>query len=1614
MQTVHLPDGTTLNFPDGTSEEVMRSAAEGFAKAHRPALAAAPAPAEADFSAVRSSAASTALLGAPPPDVRQAAARARLVDIREHGDVNPSGHAEALPAPGPLSRLAEQAGLRDGGNDLSLGSRFAYPLAEGLDYAGGALGQSVVRPAVGIFSRAVSLTNPDPVIREDVQDTAADIRKSLDEGFQGTRERFLTAHPSGAGPALGLGTEFAAQSVPFLPGAAGATVRLGEGVAGLAGRLAPETFEVGSAASRMLTHAAGGATFGGLFGYANADPSASVADQAKEIGVSALLGGAMGGLGGAREVAGLEAAGMFEESGRRKKFTLPPPPPEKAGAVVQAWDAERKAAQAQAKAPAGPPEPGAPPPPTVEQVDAQWHPALAMGGLMGDEAMGRIADETQGAMAPKITAPPVLSRIKAAAAEAFGLGPELPLSPGEEKLHAFAAEHGYDHPADLPDHLLSKFEGGEPPQAWEGRTIQGEQPPPGYELNLFGRTLNIPDPVGKLRSRLPGSGEVHPSESLARLGSATVYRESSPASLIDLVAGSSALDARPYMAQSPEMALGQGRNIGVLAEFDAAGLRGHPNSTKPGMEHLLAQGKGEVYGEFNRYDRYEKSLKKVTIDPARISDRYQEKNLGRLVEWLKKDGWSATTDEQGRTTYERPPAALADQRPGEAGFIRLGRPKPPPPPTDPFDAVMPRGEQPAPGQTPLARLQRFADSVTDQWFNREDAPLRRLRRAGMAKEADYLEKLQGRARGAGGMIDPARRTGPVYDGTYVFDPDLHGPGQGGSRRTGDGLQAVIGGMDDQAIYDLDILMAAQHHMELVGRQQAGQALAALDPLAPPPPDASLSIHPDGTNLAQQMLTDLEKRYGTEQVPGPDGKVQTKIKGLDDVADKVRDWSIRSFLIPLKEAGRLSDQEFTYQQKPDGTFDYGGDIVGKNRQYAPFYRLVDRLGEDPEILSGTTKVNPIKSISGGLSPERPIDRPLNSFVQQAQRVTLWIERQRVRNVFADAVDAEPALQAEIVKLAPPAPGEAPRPRGGTFPVWRDGQRFEYAAPADVNLAFERLTPAQASHVAKIASVAARTLRAGATITLEFPFRNLGRDIQDSAVYGPGGAIPWNPLVDSFAGLLESARNGKWAQEWRANGGSLSGATSVARPALEATVQSASRGRATSVPGLIRQRFQAESWAGKIAFPVMAPMEFLAEHLEAGTKIGVYKRGRLSGSSPLDAAVLSRDSSSPDFGRAGTFGQKWNQVEAFSNAELQDLYRFGRAMRRRPVATTVKAMTYLTIPAIANWAKNKDDPEYQNLPDWEKTAFYHPMKLDHGRWVRIPRPLGILNLAFSYGPQKFLEGMSGKDPEAANRFANGFIQQTPLHYLPWTPISGGSLDILPSALQPAVEAAAGEGGYSSFKQGPIVPQGLQGELPEDRFNDYTSGPARAIGGALGVAPLKVDSLIQGYGAYWGRTGAQAVGAAARMAGVQPDNASFAGRLAAGGSPELPLQAQDVPGVRGFVSSSAIGFASDPVTRFYKLSTEASQAKQSMDAAVKAGDGQRFQAIVREHPEIALEDLLSDNRQELKELRDLRREIMGAPGLDPKTRLDQLLSIDQAATQLSGVTMHMAADYLRGQRK
>jgi hypothetical protein len=1638
MIRVHLRDGRILNFPDGTDPAVVKAAAQRMMAQGRQEQGqnrSGTGPGTGgSLSPLAESAADSFMANTFP---RMEEKREQLREIARRGDIGdrPFHEQPALPGPIPSHEtsplVAERRNaLAEIGDRRLLGDQPPFVEPEPAPELMPAHAPSPVAVKLGQLDEireegdlgTEDFTDvaepgwfPDPAkqgisqrsLRETVLDrgfgwaiggaeragllpegTRGAVRENQEEAF----DRYLTAHPENALGIPGWPGEHLRAGYLALgdvaASAAGPQALLGPGAGALASRGAAS---LGAGPGlRALAGIAGGAAEGA--GQAALDVIDLPPEERSRM---VLLGAGMGGFSAIRGLGNEAAAGAGAVRGLADRLegrgNAPPPPPKEVRAAVLETFAEAKAAAVAELPPEAHPA-------ALAGVEARWQPALAAGGAAGDPVLGGMADQLQARNAPEIKAPP-------------------PLPEGER----LAARHEY----------------------FTGQRISPEE--------ALARRAAVRDPAA-LRRRAVAPGT----------------------------------HGEPLPPPPPGLAPG---DPWIVSPERAALLRG---GGYEGPLHVRQTGDASP-----------------AIDP-------------------------------------------------EAGFIRLGRNKPPAPPPDPAETVMPRNEPTPPPLGPLGALQAAADKVTDQFLNREDALPRRLRRAGHKAEADFIEQLQGRARGAGGMIDPQRKAGPVFEGTYVYDPNLYGPGKFGSRRTGDGLEAVVGGLDDNALWDMDKLAAARRHLQLADRQaqaqlqydwararrleelrqsrradkaslrgmagdvrstqaqalQAarrearaageyrsfltseerlrratplrqhlapaelssdlaarrlgasaapaararGDALAAIRsgqrvamgirdaatrrvPTVERPADIDLDIDPRGTAVAHEILADLETRYGVEPDPATGAP---RIRQLEEQVARFRDWTVRAWMIPLKEAGRFSDQEFRYWQNPDGSYGYAGDILAKNDLYAPFQRLMEVLGDEADVYGlspvSSGKPNPIHAVTGGLSPDRPIARPVMSSVEIAQKAILWTERQRVRNVVADAVDSSPELQAEIRQLSPTGGIQGVGPKTGlpihvrgSFPAWRNGVRTDYTAPPDVLRAVESMTPGQTYFVVEAAKLAARTLRAGATITLEFPFRNLGRDVQDAAVYGPGYNPVYKVLVDPVAGLLDvlGLGGGRWSKEMRANGGFLSGAVDSLRPQIEATIRDV-----TGQRGKVRARYESEiggrftervtGGVGSAAttllktafFPILAPMETLASGLESTAKVGAYRRMRLRGAGAGEAAVAARSVASPDFGQAGSFVRKWNGIEAFVNAEFQDLNRFGRAMRRNPGTTTIKALAYLTLPAIANWYKNKDDEEYQRLPDWERIAFYHPAKLDNGRWVRIPRPLGMLNIAFSYGPQKLLERMAGEDPDAIEELGKAFVASTPLHFSPQldTFSQGGHMDALPSIAQPLVEVAAGPAGYSSHREGPIDTTAVypgSAPLPEDRVRDQTSGIARAAGKAFGVSPIKVDYLLQGYGAYWGRTLAQATGPLARAAGADPAASdTLMGRMAQGGSPQLPTTASDIPGVRGFISSPAIGFGSDPVTKLYQLANSVRESVRSKGLAVERKDLARYHAVLREHPEFRLDDNLKDDLKYLAELRKKRSEILDQPGLDPTVRLDLILSIDQRAAAFAGQRMHRYSDLLHNE--
>lgn len=157
---------------------------------------------------------------------------------------------------------------------------------------------------------------------------------------------------------------------------------------------------------------------------------------------------------------------------------------------------------------------------------------------------------------------------------------------------------------------------------------------------------------GSLPEMRPGENFRRP---LAEFGP-TVYRETG-AREANMVFGRTMADMtpdRPYFANTPELALGQGKNKGILMEFDTEPLQGNVNISKPTWEPLYRQGQAEFIGNLNKQEAYRKALKAVTIKPDFTADKVEQAQMRNAIGDLKEKGWTETQNTDGSVTYRRP------------------------------------------------------------------------------------------------------------------------------------------------------------------------------------------------------------------------------------------------------------------------------------------------------------------------------------------------------------------------------------------------------------------------------------------------------------------------------------------------------------------------------------------------------------------------------------------------------------------------------------------------------------------------------------------------------------------------------------------------------------------------------------------------------------------------------------------------------------------------------------------------------------------------------------------------------------------------------------------------
>jgi len=490
-----------------------------------------------------------------------------------------------------------------------------------------------------------------------------------------------------------------------------------------------------------------------------------------------------------------------------------------------------------------------------------------------------------------------------------------------------------------------------------------------------------------------------------------------------------------------------------------------------------------------------------------------------------------------------------------------------------------------------------------------------------------------------------------------------------------------------------------------------------------------------------------------------------------------------------------------------------------------------------------------------------------------------------------------------------PSYMPAGRENIVAVYIEGKPRLFQLDKELHAAVTGQDVLSSNILIDLLSTPAKVLRAGATLTPEFAMRNPVRDVMTAVINSEYGLMPY----DFIRGLFHVLRRDDLYHQFKASGAAHADMISVDRNYLQKSI----REIVYNSPSEKVIDFLKEPLEG-----ILEPLRAFSQATEEATRVTEFGLGTKWGKETeigkiMEAAISARDVTL-DFSRAGTAGKQMNRWTAFLNANIQGVDKMAREAKTHPRRFFTRGVAYITVPTVALYYMNRNDPRYQERAEWEKDVYWFIPTPEGQPLYRIPKPFeyGIL---FGSTVERALRWIDAKDPHAFDEFGKDvFGAATP--------------DILPTALIPWVQVISNR----SFSGRPIVPRSEQ-DLPAAlQVGPGTSAIAEIIGRRFDLSPRKLDAYISGYGGGLGKQAVGTTGWALEQLGVIGDRAPEAAR---------PILAR-VPGVRGFVANEM----SQPVQvdRMYDRLDDLRDSKKKADAKIgkPLTEGEREELRALEH--------------------------------------------------------------------
>jgi len=488
----------------------------------------------------------------------------------------------------------------------------------------------------------------------------------------------------------------------------------------------------------------------------------------------------------------------------------------------------------------------------------------------------------------------------------------------------------------------------------------------------------------------------------------------------------------------------------------------------------------------------------------------------------------------------------------------------------------------------------------------------------------------------------------------------------------------------------------------------------------------------------------------------------------------------------------------------------------------------------------------------------------------------------------------------------------KPSGNTIEYYKNGKKKYMDVSDNLYSSMTGLNELSSDFLIKFLSFPAKSLRTGVTSTPEFMARNFIRDQFDAFIQSKTG---FRPGIDSIGAIADIIGKTDVYYDWIRSGGAHSTFVDLGRKNLEQMTKHI-RGDESALKYL----------------NVINDAQQISLVIEQATRLGIYKAAIREGKTPVEAGFISREGT-VDFGVHGeSKGLKtFSGMTAFFNPAIQGTDRFIRAHKDNPLSTSAKAVASVTIHSVILWYINKDDPDYKELPRWQKDLFWMVKvgnKDDAVTWARIPKPF-LYGQIYGSAPERFLTYLDTKDPKAVKDFAQTLIDSS-------TPAQGDPAGVfLPTAIKPLIENATN---WSFFGEKPIVPQAKENLLPYMQYGKYTTETAKMIGKKLNWSPAKIENFVRGVSGGTGQYTLEGMDLALSM---------ISGKEEKG---KRPREWADVPLVKGFITRPV---ETDPqsLRDFYENAKEIDASYKSYRESLKTLDIKESEVIRKEYPKLLL---------------------------------------------------------------